>query len=95
MTSGSIDRVSLGVGSQVALIKVRKHLHLDANVDVGLLDFDLSNDINTPVPVNGAFLPKVGISTTLADAIYFTDDDYDGRSKADSNLRETRFLLYC
>ena len=78
VTSGSIDRVSLGVGSQVALIKVRKHLHLDANVDVGLLDFDLSNDINTPVPVNGAFLPKVGISTTLADAIYFTDDDYDG-----------------
>ena len=94
MTSGSIDRVSLGVGSQVALIKVRKHLHLDANVDVGLLDFDLSNDINTLVPVNGAFLPKVGISTTLADAIYFLMMIMMA-IQTDSNLRETRFRLYC
>ena len=81
VTSGSIDRVSLGVGSQVALIKVRKHLHLDANVDVGLLDFDISNDINTPVPVNGAFLPKVGISTTLQDMIKFSGDDYGNTYK--------------
>ena len=64
-----VNRLTFGLGCLVSLLHIRRHLHLETNVDAGLISFKLAEVAVDDVPADTKLLPKIEITTKLHDAI--------------------------
>jgi hypothetical protein len=73
-----VNRLTFGFGCLVSLLHLRRHLHLETNVDVGLISLKLAEVAVEDVSAEAKLLPRIDATMKLHDAIVYSGDEYHG-----------------
>ena len=76
-----VNRLSLGIGSLISIIQLNEDLHLEANVDLCIISFDLSEVSVSDVPANATLISSIKCGLKLHDAITNLGDANNGVGK--------------
>ena len=79
--SGTSHQITLGTGCLASIIKIKKHLHLESNLDIHLLGFKLATVNEDNIPADFTVIPKIEANIKLHDAIVYVGDEFDGTAR--------------